>query len=226
MHLRAEYKIGAGLKFLGNLDMINLMERALRRAEIPYSLSEGYNPHIKLSMGTVLPVGVWGIREYFDLELKEIIDLNQFKKRINDVLPGEMQVNKCIEIPGNTSSLMKIINAADYTFLIKEKILDEDKLINEIMDKEHIIVKSKGKKKDVDKDIRPGIYHIHVEENDCITNLIIKVSINEPVNVRFDELLEVLNHTGIRTEFILDFYRRGNYIKDGQNFYTPLEKVK
>ncbi|HBQ86380.1 MAG TPA: radical SAM protein, partial [Syntrophomonas sp.] len=63
MYLRAEYRLGPELKFLGNLDTMHLMERALRRAGIPYALSEGFNPHIKLSMGTVLPVGLWSEKE-------------------------------------------------------------------------------------------------------------------------------------------------------------------
>ncbi|MDD3890543.1 MAG: TIGR03936 family radical SAM-associated protein, partial [Syntrophomonadaceae bacterium] len=69
MRLRAEYRIGPELKFLANLDMMNVIGRTLRRAAIPYALSEGFNPHIKLSLGTVLPVGLWGEKEYFDLEL-------------------------------------------------------------------------------------------------------------------------------------------------------------
>jgi len=69
MRIRAAYRVGEDLKFLGNLDMLNLMGRALRRADVPFALSEGFNPHIKLSLGTVLPVGVWGENEYFDLEL-------------------------------------------------------------------------------------------------------------------------------------------------------------
>jgi radical SAM-linked protein len=57
MRLRVEYSAGPELKFLANLDMMHLMERALRRAGIPYHLSEGFNPHIRLSMGTVLRLG-------------------------------------------------------------------------------------------------------------------------------------------------------------------------
>ncbi len=68
MRLRAEYSVGRNLQFLANLDMMHLMERALRRAAIPCQLTEGFNPHIKLSMGTILPVGVWGKNEYFDLD--------------------------------------------------------------------------------------------------------------------------------------------------------------
>ena len=63
MRIRAEYSIGPELRFLSNLETMHMMERALRRAGIPFALTEGFNPHIRLSMGTVLPVGLWGKKE-------------------------------------------------------------------------------------------------------------------------------------------------------------------
>ena len=78
MRLRAEYRVGSDLRFLSSLGLMHMMERAFRRAEVPYALSEGFNPHIRLSMGTVLPVGIWGEHEYFDLELERDMDEREF----------------------------------------------------------------------------------------------------------------------------------------------------
>lgn len=60
------------------------------------------------------------------------------------------------------------------------------------------------------------------KEINCIT---IWVSVGEPVNVRYDELYDLLTDTGILSDDIIDIYRSGNYIKEGEFFYTPLEKV-
>ncbi len=222
MRLRAEYTVGSNLKFLANLDMMHLMERALRRADIPYQLTEGFNPHIKLSMGTVLPVGVWGEQEYFDLELADM-EPTAFKDRMNVVLPPDMQIKQCRIIPDNTASLMKVINAASYTFLVKPG-LDLGTMIKELLNRKEIMVQSRGKNKNAQKDLRPGIYameFVQQGELDCLT---VMVSINEPVNVRFDELLVVFAENGIKTEYLLDFFRQGNYIKEGSKFHLPLEK--
>ena len=42
------------------------------------------------------------------------------------------------------------------------------------------------------------------------------------LNVRFDELLDVLTGNGVDKELMLDFWRRGNYIKRADKFSAPL----
>jgi radical SAM-linked protein len=91
--------------------MMHLMSRALRRGNIPYALSSGFNPHIKLSMGTVLPVGLWGEQEYFDLELSQAMDLDEFLRRMQEALPPYLEIRRCWEIGADIPSLMKSINA-------------------------------------------------------------------------------------------------------------------
>lgn len=224
MRLRAEYSVGADLKFLGNLDMMHLMERSLRRAGIPYLLTEGFNPHIKLSMGTVLPVGVWGEKEYFDLELEDM-QLEEFMERMNQEFPEAMKINQCKRIADKAPALMKIINAADYAFIVSNTDINLQHLADNILREDTLIVESHGKKKGA-KDIRPGLYSILVQQEGDRSVLTFRVSINEPLNVRYDELLALLEQYGVKKELIVDFLRCGNYIKDNKNFYFPLEKVK
>jgi len=222
MRLRAQYRVGPELKFLANLDMMHLMERALRRAQIPYLLSEGFNPHIRLSMGTVLPVGLWGEKEYFDLELKPM-PAAEFMTAMNNTLPPGMQIQLCREIPPGTPSLMKMVNAAEYAFMIKKSSLELGDIIAQILAQPEISVQSRGKNKSVFKDLRPGIFGITIEVADQIEIVNVMVSVNEPLNIRFDELLDVFTGRGVNQELMLDFWRRGNYIRQGDKFSAPLE---
>lgn len=226
MRLRAEYRVGPDLRFLSNLDMMNLMARALRRAEIPFALSEGFNPHIRLSMGTVLPVGLWGEREYFDLELEKEMPGSEFVDSMNRTLPPAMEIKDCIEISTGVPALMKIINCACYSFILRCSVEQLEPWKAKVLQRDDLIVKSRGKKKDLDKNLRPGILKIDV--NSCQDFAIINIwgSIGEPLNVRYDELTDLLVLTGINKEDILDVYRSGNYIRINDSFYTPLEKVK
>lgn len=222
MLIRAQYRVGSDLKFLANLDMMHLMERALRRARIPYCLSEGFNPHIRMSMGTVLPVGLWGEKEYFDLEMSPLPTVD-FMARVNAVLPPGLRIEQCQEIKTGTPSLMKVINAAQYTFMIKRGVLNLEAIVAEIMQQSQILIKGRGKNKSLLKDLRPGLYKMTVAtggEADLIRAL---VSVNEPVNIRYDELLDVFTEHGIDKRIILEFWRQGNYIKKGACFYSPLD---
>jgi len=206
--------------------MMHMMERALRRAEIPYALSEGFNPHIKLSMGTVLPVGLWGKNEYFDLELTKNVAPEWFVMQLNSVLPAYIKINRMIEIDSKEPALMKTVNAAGYSFVVKGVSQSElQQQLDNLIKMPVFLVKSRGKKKDVDKDLKPGIYKIEVkgQEDSVIINL--TVAIGEPVNIRFDELKDLLLSAGIREENLTDVYRKANYIKIEENYFTPLEKV-
>lgn len=226
MRLRAEYSVGSDLRFLSNLDMMNLMARALRRAQIPFALSEGFNPHIRLSMGTVLPVGLWGKREYFDLELEREMGASNFIENMNQALPQAMRVNACLIVGANTPALMNSINCACYSFIINAPADQLEPWKNQILQQNDLIVKSRGKKKDLDKNLRSGILKIEVNHWQDFAIIDIWGSIGEPMNVRYDELKDMLMQTGLDKEIILDIYRSGNYIRENDKYYTPLEKVK
>ena len=223
MRLRVEYSVGSDLKFLANLDMMHLMERALRRAQIPYHLSEGFNPHIRLSMGTILPVGVWGKHEYFDLELAEM-DPQEFMLSMNAVLPPAMTISDCRPIADQVASLMKVVNAADYTFILKSG-LNLQAMITDLLSRDSLLVQSRGKNKNVQKQLRPGVYAMEIEKTGEQDLLTVMVSINDPVNIRYDELLALFIANGLNSADIVDIFRQGNYIKEGRNFYSPLKKV-
>jgi len=222
MHMRVEYRVGPELKFLANLDMMRLVERAIRRAGIPCVLSQGFNPHLRLSMGTILPVGLWGEREYFDVEL-EPLPPAEFKSKMNDTLPAGIRLTDCREINSDAPALMKIINAAEYVFITRtERTLLESVAVR-ILAQDTVLVQNRGKNKQRQKDLRPGIYRLEVEPAQDRWALVIMVSVNEPLNIRFDEIMDMLVIYGLQPDDFLEFWRRGNYIKVDDHFMVPLE---
>lgn len=71
--LRVTYTKGGRLALLSHLELIRALERAVRRANLPFAVSEGFSPHMKIAFGAALPVGVGGKEEIFDLQLKEYV---------------------------------------------------------------------------------------------------------------------------------------------------------
>jgi len=51
------------LRFVGHLDLMRTLQRAMTRAEIPLSYSQGFNPHAQLSFAAPLALGWGGERE-------------------------------------------------------------------------------------------------------------------------------------------------------------------
>jgi len=223
VRIRAEYSIGPELRFLSNLDTMHMMERALRRAKIPFALTEGFNPHIRLSMGTVLPVGLWGKKEYFDLELAQAMPLDELRDKLNQVLPAGARIEQVRPIDDNAPSLMKAVNCEAYGFLIRMPEEDISNICQNILKSDSLPVRSRGKKKGVDKDLRRGIYKLDLQPSDECFCLMIWVGTGEPLNIRYDELLDLLQQQGVPSEAILDVFREGNYIRVNERLYSPLE---
>ncbi len=79
--MRAEFSKTGELKYLSHLELSRLIERALRRANIPFSYTEGFHPTPRISFGPALPVGVEGLREYFDM----VVDSCIIKQGLRDI---------------------------------------------------------------------------------------------------------------------------------------------
>ncbi|HZK86706.1 MAG TPA: hypothetical protein VFC40_01925, partial [Syntrophomonas sp.] len=91
--------------------------------------------------------------------------------------------------------------------------------------RDSLLVQSRGKNKNVQKQLRPGLYGMKIEKTEEQDLLTVMVSINDPVNIRYDELLALFIENGVNHVDIVDIYRQGNYIKAGRDFYSPLKKV-
>lgn len=78
---------GEELRFLGHLDFLRTMERAVMRSEIPVAFSEGFNPHMKLSLDSALGVGVTADPLYLEIKLEEDMSTEEVRERLSRQLP-------------------------------------------------------------------------------------------------------------------------------------------
>jgi len=88
MRLCLKYSLEEEGCFLSHLDLMRLMERAFRRANLPLAFSEGFNPHPRVSFASALAVGVTSEGEYLDVQLRENIPIQEVQKRLNMALPS------------------------------------------------------------------------------------------------------------------------------------------
>lgn len=80
--LRVKYVKRGRLAFLSHLETIRSMERIIRRAQLPYAITEGFNPHMKVSFGPALPCGAAGDGEYLDLRMREYVKPEECLERM------------------------------------------------------------------------------------------------------------------------------------------------
>ncbi len=80
------------MRFISHLDLMRTFMRALRRADIPIKISQGFNPHPKLSIKRAIKLGIESQSEEASIVLKEAMNLDDFKNRLNNCLPQGIQV--------------------------------------------------------------------------------------------------------------------------------------
>lgn len=92
--LRVTYRMTGRLVMLSHLEVARALERAVRRADLPYAVSQGFSPHMKMAFGAALPVGVGGDEEIFDVQLTEYVAPERALERLRaasaeDLMPHD-----------------------------------------------------------------------------------------------------------------------------------------
>jgi radical SAM-linked protein len=76
------------LRLVSHHDLMHVFERMMRRAEIPFAVTQGFHPQPKMSFALSLALGVIGRNEVFDLETTRDLDPDELIARLNHVAPA------------------------------------------------------------------------------------------------------------------------------------------
>ena len=91
--LRIVHRKRGRLALLSHLEVLRAMERTVRRAQLPFAVTQGFSPHMKTSFGSALPVGVGGLYEIFDVYLVDFVDPGQALDRLRAASVADLQVD-------------------------------------------------------------------------------------------------------------------------------------
>ncbi len=80
------------MRYISHLDLMRLFTRAMRRAELPLKMSEGFSPHPKLSLKRALKLGVESEHEEASIVLRFPVEPADFKDRLQKKLPEGIEV--------------------------------------------------------------------------------------------------------------------------------------
>lgn len=223
MIMRVEYYAGPELRYLSNLDMMAMFHRSLRRSRLPFALSQGFNPHIRMTLGIPLPVGLWSEKEYLELELREDMEPRAFIEQLAPCCPPGLQILQARPAGERSASLMALINACSYRFIFESLDMPAAAIARGILNREQWMIDSRGKKKNQQKDLRRGIIDIQASDDDLRSVFNIWATVNEPLNVRYDELLDLLDQAGANHNKMVDIYKTGNYHQSNGRLISPMD---
>jgi radical SAM-linked protein len=113
--LRVRYAKRGRLRFTSHRDVARMLERALRRAEIPMAFSAGFSPHPKMSYAGAAPTGVASEAEYLEIGLAERRDPGQVREALDGALPDGIDIVEVVEaVAGEGPSLADRIEASHW----------------------------------------------------------------------------------------------------------------
>ncbi|HQR45863.1 MAG TPA: TIGR03960 family B12-binding radical SAM protein [Thermoanaerobaculia bacterium] len=106
-------------RYLSHRNVMDLLERAFRAARAPIRYTEGYNPHLRLSMGPALPLGQESRHELFDVDTLDALT-EAHRAAVNARLPGGVRITGWTELPKGAPSLGKAATEAVYRFVLPD----------------------------------------------------------------------------------------------------------
>lgn len=226
MLIRAKFCKEDKVRYISHLELMSTFRRSFRRAEIPMAYSRGYNPHPIFALGQPLPVGMSGRGEYFDLEIEEEFDPEDFTVSVNRKLPDGLKIIKARRVTGDTKSLMAVINTAVYDIKMNFTgfISAQSLLIKEFLAQKKIIIIRKRRKKEArELDIKPLIDNIEVLEPELWR---FTVRTGSSGNLRPEEVISSLVNFNeiIKPVPLINIEREGLYIKKGKVLYQPYDE--
>lgn len=112
--LRVAYKKQGRLAYLGHLEVIHTIERVVRRAGMPYAVTQGFSPHMRIGFTSALPVGTSSLCEYYDLFLTELVERNEALRRLIAASPSDLAPYDACYIDVKTPALTAQITHASY----------------------------------------------------------------------------------------------------------------
>jgi radical SAM-linked protein len=80
---------------------MRLFQRASRRAELPVTLTKGFNPHLKISITKALKLGVESNAEEAVFSMERRMGTDDFKLLFNKALPAGIRVESVEELASN-----------------------------------------------------------------------------------------------------------------------------
>jgi radical SAM-linked protein len=111
-------KIGDA-RLLSHRNTMDVLERAIRAAGLPARYSEGFNPHMKLSMGPALPLGLESRHEVFELEAVAPLP-EDAAGRISAKLPPGIRILDVRAVSPEEAPLSRAVRGARYAVRLED----------------------------------------------------------------------------------------------------------
>lgn len=163
--LRLKFSKHGPIRFLGHLDVMRYVQKAIRRAEINIKYSEGYSPHQILSFAQPLSVGSTTDGDYMDMTVLSCENAKSVMDALNGAMNEGIEILAITELPEKCENAMTSVAAAEYIISFREgkaPTFDLSKTFEDFMGQKEIPAVKKTKNGEKTIDIKPLIYKYEI----------------------------------------------------------------
>lgn len=153
--------------WISHLDLMRMFQRAFKRAGLPLTHTQGFNPRPSVSIALPLSVGVESQCELLDFQLDgEAVPCNEIVSRLNTTLVSGVKVLDAYEDGKKIKELafLRCVVTLEYDKGIPGGAREA---LEALFAKGSVVVPKKNKNGVTDQDIIPMIQELKLEEQDC-----------------------------------------------------------
>lgn len=160
---RALFEKTGNAVYISHLDLMRLFQRAFKRADLPLTHTQGFNPRPSVSIALPLSLGVESRCELLDFDLEgERVSNEEICTRLNAALVSGVRVLEVYDEANKLKnlSLLRCTVTLEYDKGVPE---ETEKKITELFLSEEVVVEKKGKNGITQHNIVPMIRKLNVE---------------------------------------------------------------
>jgi radical SAM-linked protein len=155
---RARFRKNGDLRFVSHHDLMHVIERMFRRAELRLAVTQGFNPHPKMTFALSLALGVVGLNEVLEFETVESIPAEEVERGMQRQCPPGLEIVSVRTIEFRTSGLVR---RALYRVRMESAI--DSQIETFLKSTEHWVERKRPQPRRIN--VRPFVHELRINEN-------------------------------------------------------------
>lgn len=193
--LRLTFSKTGPTRYISHLDLARTLERALNRARIPVSYTQGFNRRPRLQIAAALPLGYTSECELADIWLEEQMEPQQVQRQLAAKMAPGITVHQVEEVPLSEPALPALTAGAIYVVTILDPVnmAALRRRIDDLLAADSLVRERGHGRKRKAYDLRPLIYELEVAQTaDGAAQLHMRLALMPSETGRPDEVLLAL----------------------------------
>ncbi|MCC6381778.1 MAG: DUF2344 domain-containing protein [Dehalococcoidia bacterium] len=184
---------GERVRHISHLDVLRYWERAIRRAGLPLSYSQGFTPHPKIAFAAPLPLGFVGEAEVMDVTLDKRVPIEEFRARLAEETTADLDCRQIAEVALSTPPPQAALSLADYRLELAVPLGAAQQAVATFLARDQYPWSEERREgKSRSYDLRSGVVALAAEATNGGTRLCLRLRADQELTTRPEQVVAAL----------------------------------